>query len=149
MNNEKDREIINQRVFNVPREVLFNAWADPALLAQWWGPKGFTNTFHEFDFKPEGTWKYTMHGPNGADFLNTSVFKEIVKPERIVFLHLLPVHEFLLTATFEDVGGKTKLTFRQLFNTVEECQGIKKFILEANEQNLDRLESVISKTLTK
>ena len=145
MNNENDRETINQRIFNVSRDVLFNAWADPALLAQWWGPKGFTNTFHEFDFKPGATWKYTMHGPNGASFLNTSVFKEIVKPERIVLLHLLPVHEFLLTATFDDVGDKTKLTFKQLFNTVEECQQIKTFILEANEQNLDRLESVISK----
>ena len=143
MEDEKDREIINTRVFNVPREVLFNAWEDPTLLAQWWGPKGFSNTFHEFDFKPGATWKYTMHGPNGADFLNTSVFKEIVKPERIAFLHLLPVHEFLLTAAFEEFGVKTKLTFRQLFNTAEECQRIKTFILEANEQNLDRLESVI------
>jgi uncharacterized protein YndB with AHSA1/START domain len=149
MQTKKDREIINTRIFDVAREVLFNAWEDPTLLAQWWGPKDFKNTFHEFEFKPGATWNYTMHGPNGADFLNTSVFKEIVKPERIVFLHLLPVHEFLLTATFEALGQKTKLTFRQLFNTAEECQRIQKFIIEANEQNLDRLEALVSKNVIK
>ena len=144
-NNEHFREIINTRVFNVPREVLFNAWEDPVLLAQWWGPNGFTNTFHEFNFSPEGAWKFTMHAPGGMDFDNACVFKEIVKPERIIFLHLLPVHEFLLTATFEDLNGKTKLTFRQLFDTAEEVQRIRKFIIEANEQNLDRLEALVSK----
>ena len=144
-NNEQDREIINTRVFNVPREVLFHAWENPDQIAQWWGPKDFTNTFHEFDFRVEGTWKLTMHGPNGADFVNTFIFKEIVKPERIVLLHLLPVHEFFLTASFEDAGGKTKLTFRQLFDTVEECQRIKKFVIEANEQNLDKLEALVTK----
>jgi uncharacterized protein YndB with AHSA1/START domain len=149
LNNEKDREVINTRVFNTSRDVLFHAWEDPAQLAQWWGPNGFTNTFYEFNFKAEGTWKFTMHAPGGDEFHNTSIFKEIVKPERIVFLHLLPVHEFLLTATFEELEGKTKLTFRQLFDTAEECQRIKPFITEANEQNLDRLEALVSKKLIK
>jgi len=149
MSNEKDREIVNVRVFNVPREVLFKAWEDPEQLVQWWGPKGFRNTFHEFDFKPGTTWKYTMHGPDGIDYQNKSVFKEIVKPERIVFQHLKPMHRFELTATFEDLGDKTKLTFRQLFETVEECDRVRGFIIDANEQNLDRLEAVISKNLIK
>jgi uncharacterized protein YndB with AHSA1/START domain len=74
---EKDREIINVRVFNVPREALFNAWEDPQVLAQWWGPKDFRNTFHEFEFKPGGTWNFTMHSPGGQDFLNTCVFEEL------------------------------------------------------------------------
>jgi len=147
--NEKDREIVNVRVFNEPREVLFNAWADPAQLAQWWGPKGFTNTFHEFDFKPGGTWKFTMHSPDGQDFLNTCVFEKIEKPDRLVIQHLLPMHKFQLTATFENMGTKTKLTFHQLFETVEECERIKKYVIEANEQNLDRLEKVVSNNLIK
>ena len=148
-NNEKNREIVNVRIFNAPREVVFNAWADPDLLSQWWGPKGFRNTFHQFKFKPGGTWHFTMHSPGGMDFQNTAIFETIEKPERIVFKHLMPVHVFWLTATFETVNGKTKLTFRQLFETVEECNRIKTFVMEANEQNLDRLESVISKTLKK
>jgi uncharacterized protein YndB with AHSA1/START domain len=142
--NEKDREIVNVRVFNAPRELLFNAWADPEQLKQWWGPNGFTNTFHEFDFRPGGTWKFTMHSPEGEDFLNTCIFEKIEKPARIVFRHLLPMHKFQLTATFEVLEGKTKLTFHQVFETVEECERIKKYVVEANEQNLDRLEKVIS-----
>lgn len=149
MSNEKDREIINVRVFNASREVLFKAWEDPEQLVQWWGPKGFRNTFHEFDFKPGITWKYTMHGPDGIDYQNKSVFKEIVKPERIVFQHLKPMHRFEVTATFEDLGDQTKLTFRQLFETVEECDRVRGFIVDANEQNLDRLEAVISNNLIK
>ena len=149
MSKESDREIVNVRVFNAPREVVFNAWADPEQLSQWWGPKDFRNTFHEFNFKPGGTWKFTMHGPDGNDFVNTSIFETIEKPERIVFKHLLPVHVFWLTATFENVNDKTKLTFRQLFETAEECNRIKKFVIEANEQNLDRLESLISATFKK
>lgn len=141
-----EREIINTRTFNVACEVLFNAWEDPALLAQWWGPKGFTNTFHEFNFKPEGIWRFTMHGPGGEmNFENTCVFKEIKRNERIVFFHLLPVHEFLLTATFEDLKDKTNLTFSQLFNSVEEVEKIKDYIVEANEQNLDKLEALVTK----
>ena len=149
MSNEKDREIVNIRVFNAPRELLFNAWADPELLAQWWGPKGFRNTFHEFDFKPGTTWKYTMHGPDGVDYQNKSVFKEIHRHERIVLQHLKPMHRFILTASFEDLGNRTKLTFRQLFETIEECDRVRGFIVDANEQNLDRLEAVISKILIK
>lgn len=144
---EQNREIVNIRVFQAVPEIVFNAWADPELLAQWWGPKDFRNTFHQFDFKVGGTWKYTMHSPDGKDFANTSIFEEIVEHKRIVFKHLLPVHVFWLTATFDNVDGNTKLTFRQLFETAEECNRIKKFVEEANEQNLDRLEAVISKTL--
>ena len=144
MTDIESRAIINVRVFNVSRDTVFNAWADPMLLAQWWGPAGFTNTFHEFEFKPGGTWKFTMHAPDGNNFHNTSVFEQIVKPERIVFQHLLPMHKFQLTATFEDVDGRTKLTFHQLFETVEECERIRPFVTEANEQNLDGLQHVIS-----
>lgn len=104
--NEENRAVINTRVFNVPPEILFEAWADPLKLAQWWGPKGFTNTFHEFNFSTGGTWKYTMHSPDGQDFLNTCVFETIEQPTRIVFKHLLPMHVFWLTATFEMLAVK-------------------------------------------
>lgn len=90
-----------------------------------------------------------MHSPAGMEFLNTCIFEEIAKPDRIVFKHLLPVHVFWLTATFEKVDNNTKLTFRQLFETAEECKRIKEFVIPANEQNLDRLEAMISKTLKK
>jgi uncharacterized protein YndB with AHSA1/START domain len=144
-NDQQNRSVVNVRVFDAPREVVFQAWADPIQLGHWWGPTGFTNTIHKFDFKPGGTWEFTMHSPDGQDFLNTCVFETIERSKRIVLKHLLPMHVFWLTAIFESVGNKTKLTFHQLFETIEECQRIKKFVEAANEQNLDRLEAVVSK----
>lgn len=141
-----DREIVTTRVFDTPRERLFRAWTDPDDLAHWWGPKGFTNTFQEFDPRPGGAWRFVMHGPDGVDYPNESVFVEVVEPERLVFRHLEPIHEFLATATFEDLGGgKTRLTWRMLFESAAECDRIRRYVGEANEQNLDRLEAQLAK----
>ena len=144
-NDLEKRAVVNIRFFDATCEELFNAWADPELLAQWWGPNGFRNTFHEFDFRPGGTWKFTMHAPNGVDYDNTIIFEEIVAPHRIVFQHLLPMHKFQLTANFEEIEDTVKLTFCQLFETAEECERVKQIVTEANEQNLDRLAEVIYK----
>jgi uncharacterized protein YndB with AHSA1/START domain len=136
-----DREIVTTRVFDTPRERLFQAWTDPDQIVHWWGPKGFTNTIQEFDLRPGGFWRLVMRGPNGVEHPNESVFVEIVEPERLVFRHLDPVHEFLVTVTFEDLGGRTRLTWSMLFESAAEYDRVKKFVVEANEQNLDRLET--------
>jgi uncharacterized protein YndB with AHSA1/START domain len=141
-----DREIVTTRVFDIPRERLFRAWTDPDQIVHWWGPKGFTNTFQEFDLRPGGFWRFVMRGPNGAEYPNESVFVEIVEPERFVFRHLEPVHEFLATMIFEDLGGRTRLTWSMLFESVAECEKVKRFVVEANEQNLDRLEAHLAGT---
>lgn len=135
-------ELISTRVFDVPQELVFRAWTTPDLLARWWGPHGFTNTFHECDIRPGGTWRLTMHGPDGTDYPNHNVFVEIVPFERIVIDHLSG-HEFRLTGTFENLEGRTKVTFRQLFKLTEEFEQVKAFCMEANEQNLDRLGRVL------
>lgn len=140
-----DREIVATRVLNVPREMVFRAWTDPEHLKHWWGPKGFTNTFHAFDLRPGGLWRFVMHGPDGVDYQNKSVFVEIVKPERIVFQHLKPMHRFQMTMTFAEQAGKTRLTWRMLFESAEECAKVKTFAAEANEQNFDRLEAQLAK----
>ncbi|RPJ81982.1 MAG: polyketide cyclase [Acidobacteria bacterium] len=140
-----DREIVNTRVLHAPREQVFRAWIEPEILARWWGPKGFRNTFQEFDPTPGGRWRFVMHAPNGVDFPNESVFEEIVPPERIVFRHLSPVHAFQLVATFAEEGGLTRLTFRMRFETAAECAKVKGFVPEANEQNLDRLEAELAR----
>src|SRR4051794_31064000 len=92
--NPSDREIVSTRTFAAPRQRVFEAFADPQQLARWWGPKGFTNTIQELDLRPGGVWRLTMHGPNGANYANESRFTEVVRPERIVFQHLEPVHRF-------------------------------------------------------
>ena len=139
-----DREIVTTRVFDAPRELVFKAWTDPVRLALWWGPKGFTNTFQEFDMRPGGIWRFVMHGPDGVDYKNESVFVEVVKPERIVFQHVSG-HQFQVTATFAEQAGKTELTFQMLFETARECDKVKVYAVEANEQNFDRLEAQLAK----
>lgn len=136
-------EFVSTRVMDASPALVYEAWAKPKHLAQWWGPDGFTNTFHELDFRPGGLWEFVMHGPNGVDYPNKSEFVEI-GPERIVLRHLSAPH-FQLTVIFEDLGGKTRLTWRQKFENAAVFNSIKKIAAPANEQNLDRLEAHLQK----
>lgn len=138
-----ENELVEVRVIDAPRETVFRAWTDPALLARWWGPRGFTNTFSSFDLRPGGTWEFVMHGPNGTDYPNTNVFVEIVQPERIVLKHIkAPV--FVLTALFEDVDGMTRVVFRQQFETAAVYEQVKVYAGRGNEENLERLAEVVA-----
>ncbi len=133
-----DRELATSRVVPAPRERVFRALSDPARLARWWGPKGFTNTFHEFDLRPGGRWRFDMHGPDGARYPNESVFVEVAPPERVVIRHVSGPH-FELTIALEERAGATTVDWRQRFDTADECRRIARFAVQANEENLDRL----------
>lgn len=132
--------IDSSRLLPFPRELVFEAFRDPIHLAQWWGPNGFTNTIHEFDLRPGGAFRLTMHGPNGATYDNVKEFLEVVPPERIVFKHIQPVHNFRMSMTFEDLSGQTHLHWQMEFFDREENEKFRAFILDANEQNFDRLQ---------
>ncbi len=135
-----DCEILTTRVVNFSQEQVFKAWSDPNHLKNWWGPNGFTNTFHEFDFRPGGRWNFIMHGPDGTDYLNESVFVKIDAPSTIAFNHVVKPY-FQIVASFEKLSAnKTKVIFRMLFKTPEECSEVKKYAVGKNEENMDRLE---------
>ena len=136
-----DHEIVSRRIIAAPRDVVFQAFSDPAQLARWFGPKGFTNTFHAFELRPGGAWRFTMHGPDGANYENQNRFTEIVPPERIIYQHLQPMHSFSMTMTFAEQSGKTELTWRMVFESAAEVAKLRGFIAAANEQNFDRLET--------
>ncbi|RUS48960.1 SRPBCC family protein [Cohnella sp. AR92] len=138
-----DNEVISSRRFDFPRDIVFQAWTNPEQLARWWGPKGFTNTFQEYDLKPGGNWRFVMHGPNGADYPNHIVFEEILPPERIVLRHL-SAPEFQVTAIFDEQEGGTRLTFRQLFKKARDFELMKSMCVEGNEQNFDRLQDLLA-----
>ncbi len=140
-----DREVITTRLVDAPRDLVFRLYSEPAQLAQCWGPKGFTNTFDEYDFRPGGHWRFVMHGPDGTNYPNHSVFEEIAKPDRIVFRHLGAGHEFQMTILLEERGVKTQLTWRMLFDTAEHCERVRGFVVPANEQNFDRIEAQLAK----
>ena len=140
-----DCEIVSSRIFNYSGKDLFNAWTDPNRLKNWWGPKGFTNTFHEFDLRPGGKWSFIMHGPDGKNYPNECVFVKIVEPELLVWNHLSNP-KFQIIATFEELSNdETKVTFRMIFSTPEECNQVKVYAIEKNEENFDRLEMELRK----
>jgi uncharacterized protein YndB with AHSA1/START domain len=112
------------RVFDAPRALVFSCFTDPKRLGEWWGPNGFTTTTHSFDFRVGGAWRFVMHGPDGRDYQNRIKFEEIVPNERIVWQHgggedIEPV-QFKQTLTFEELGGKTRLTWRGEFPSAQE-----------------------------
>lgn len=133
------REVRTTRIIAALRARVFAAWTDPAQLAPWWGPKGFTNTIHRFELKPEGVREFTRHGPNGKDFHNTCVFKRIEPPGYLEFDHLKEMHFHKAMATFTDVEGDTRIDRTMRFDTEEELAPIRGSIEQANEENLDRL----------
>ena len=134
-----DREFVHSRLIDAPRDRVFRAFAEPRHLARWWGPSGFSSTFEVFEFRPGGTWRFVMHGPDGTSYPNESVFREIVAPERVVFEHISEAHHFFMTITFAAKGSQTLVGWRQVFDTAAHRQRIASVVENANEQNLDRL----------
>jgi uncharacterized protein YndB with AHSA1/START domain len=147
-----DREIVLSRVFDAPRERVWRAWTDPEQVVKWWGPRGFTTTIHEMDVRVGGVWRHTMHGPDGSDYPNKSVFVEVVEPERIVYSHGGAkmggtAAQFNSTWTFEAQGDKTKLTMRLVFPTAEDCDRVVREYgaVEGGKQTLERLAEHLAK----
>ena len=114
----KALEITITRVFDAPRELVWKAWTDPKHLAQWWGPKNFSNPVCEADARVGGKWHIVMRAPDGREHPCGGVYLEVVEPERLVFTNIAtdgdgkPILDGLTTVIFEDLGGKTKLILR-------------------------------------
>jgi len=139
-NSTADRELLITRELNAPIELVWEAWTTPEHIANWWGPNGFTNTISKMDIQPGGEWDLVMHGPDGTDYRNKSVFKEIVKHKRIVYEHITGP-KFTATIEFEDRGEKTYLRWHMLFETREQfIQTVKTFKAdEGLKQNVEKL----------
>ncbi|HQT22500.1 MAG: ATPase [Sphingobacteriales bacterium 17-39-43] len=135
-----DCEIVSSRIFNFSRELVFRAWSEPEHLKNWWGPAGFTNTFNEFDFRVGGKWSFIMHGPEKGNYPNECEFIKIEKPSIIAWKRFSKPH-FQVLATFDKLSdNKTKIVFKMLFNSSEECGKLKPFVVDKNEENFDKLE---------
>lgn len=139
-----DREIVSTRVLDAPRELVWRAFGEPNLLARWWGPQGFRNTFEEFDLRPGGAWRFVMHGPDGTEYRMAKEFVEVAPPERIVMRHDQPMHSFTMTIALDEVAGGTRLTWRMRFDAAEDARVAREAITAANEQNFDRLEAQLA-----
>lgn len=133
-----------ERVLSFTTRQVFAAFEQPDRLAQWWGPKDFTNTFEQFEFKPGGRWVFVMHGPNGTNYANESVFQEIQFDTRIVIEHVVkPLYK--LTVTLTARCDQTHLAWDQEFESPEFAEKMRPLSQAANEQNLDRLEALLAR----
>jgi uncharacterized protein YndB with AHSA1/START domain len=140
-----DCEIVSSRIVTASQELVFKAWTDPDHLKNWWGPKGFTNTFNEFDLRPGGRWKFVMHAPEQGNFQNECEFFKIEKPREIAWIRISkPL--FNIVATFDkEADNQTKIVFRMVFETAEECAKLRPYVVDKNEENFDRLEAELVK----
>jgi uncharacterized protein YndB with AHSA1/START domain len=149
--NDPDREIVIERIVNAPRELVWRAWTEPDQIAKWWGPNGFTTTIHEMHVRIGGVWRFIMHGPDGTDYPNRIVYREIVKPERLVYDHSDDEgnDRFHSTVTFVAQGKRTKVTLRAVFETAQARAAAVKFgAVEGGQQTLGRLEQHLASMST-
>ena len=147
-----DREIVITRVFDAPRELVWDAMTDPEKVVHWWGPRGFSTTIEQMDVRPGGEWKHVMHGPDGTNYPNHSIFQEVVKPERLVYFHSghreggSSVSK-VFTWTFETLeAGRTRVTIHMVFASTEERDRVVKEFgaIEGGKQTLERLAEFLS-----
>ncbi|HET8871177.1 MAG TPA: methyltransferase domain-containing protein [Aquabacterium sp.] len=131
------------RQFGSDPSTVFAAIQDPARLAKWWGPEGFRNEFEVFDFKPGGTWRFKMIGPDGTVYPNESVFSAIEPNRKVVIQHVVQPH-FELTITLQATALGTTVHWSQAFGDDAVAQSIRHIVEPANEQNLDRLHAELN-----
>jgi len=145
-NNTADRELVITRLLNAPIDLVWEVCTNPEHIINWWGPNGFSNTIHSMDLKVGGEWDLTMHGPDGTDYKNKSVFREIIKNKKLVYENISGPN-FMATIEFESQGEKTFLKWHMLFNSREEfIQVVKTFKAdEGMKQNVDKLTHYLEK----
>jgi len=134
------------RVVPFERSQVFAAHSDPTRLATWWGPAGFTNTFHEFDFRDGGRWHFTMHGPDGGNYDNLWIFRSIVANECIDMRHDCAPY-FNLRITLTEVPEGTRIDWLATFDEAKVLAALLEMITRCNEENFDRLEAALAKDL--
>lgn len=125
-----ERELVISRVFDAPRELVFELWTDPRHAKTWWGPRDYPATHMEMDIRPGGAWRNCLRSSEtGKELWQRGVFREVVKPERLVFTFAWEEEgerglETLVTVTFTEQDGKTRMTFRQApFQSIQERDG--------------------------
>jgi len=143
-NNTKDREIFLSRILNAPVELVWEVWTKPEHIAKWWGPNGFTNTINIMEVKPGGEWILIMHSPDGTNYDNSNIFREISENQKLVFDHVSDPRS-TTTVEFTARGEQTFLTWHMVFKSAEVFQELvtKYGAAEGMKENFTRLEKYI------
>src|ERR1700677_3627646 len=148
-NELSDRELRLSRVLDAPVELVWEVWTKPEHIAQWWGPNGFTNTIDLMEMRPGGEWHLVMHGPDGTDYVNRSVFREVVPFKRIVYDHVSGP-KFTTTVEFEAQGERTLIRWHMLFETAGQVIHVVKTFKadEGLKQNIEKLSHYLTGRIT-
>lgn len=123
-------------------EQVFAAFSDPERLARWWGPAGFSNTFSVCEFRAGGRWSFIMHGPDGRNYPNDSVFEEVEPPGKVVVQHVSEP-KYCLTIVLAPSATGTAVSWSQAFESSKAAGRLEHIVVPANEQNLDRLSAEV------
>jgi uncharacterized protein YndB with AHSA1/START domain len=122
-----EREIKIERVFEAPRDRVFAAMTDPELIPEWWGPRGTTAEVDQMDVRAGGSWRFVVHNSDGSETAFRGAYREVSPPERLVLTFEwegMPGHVSVETATFEDLGERTKVTTVATFHFQEDRDGM-------------------------
>jgi len=145
----KSNELRLTRVYDAPVRMVWEAWTDPEQVAQWWGPRGFTLTTHSKDLRPGGHWAYTMHGPDGTNYENKTLYYEVEECAKLVYDHggnddRPPL--FRVTVLFLEKAGKTEMELTMALPTPEAAEETRKFVKKAGgNATWDRLAEYLEK----
>jgi len=141
------------RVFDAPRELVYQAHTDPKHIAQWWGPRGQTTTVETMDVRPGGAWRFVQHDPEGNEYAFRGEFREVVPPERLVFTFEyegMPGHILRQTITFDEHDGKTTVSSTALFDSVADRDGMLESGMESGAtESWDRLAELLNQLSAK
>jgi uncharacterized protein YndB with AHSA1/START domain len=148
-NNIENRRLQSKILLKAPTDIVWEVWTNPEHIANWWGPNGFTNTINKMDFQEEGEWNLTMHGPDGKNYPNRSIFKEIIPFEKIVFEHFNP--HFITTVLFESKNSETFLDWSLLFDSEEMFDIVVKAHKadQGQKENIEKLEKYLLEFISK
>ena len=139
-------DIVITRDFNAPRELVFKALTDPALVPQWWGPRGVTTVVDKMEVKPGGVWRYVQRDPNG-EYGFRGVYHSVTAPEQLIFtfeFEGMPGHVMLETVTLEEHDGKTTLKDLSVFQSIADRDGMIASGMEGGaSESWDRLEELL------
>ena len=146
---QADREIVTERVFDAPRERVFQAFTDPELIPQWWGRREDTTTVDKLDVREGGDWRFVSDGPDGTHAFR-GTYRVIDAPEKLEQTFEwegMPGHVVVETTTFEDLGGgQTRVRTRSLFHTTEERDGMLASGMEIGlSESYERLDELLAK----
>jgi uncharacterized protein YndB with AHSA1/START domain len=139
--------LLMTRDFDAPRDLVFKAYTDPALVSQWWGPRGVTTIVDKMEVKKGGIWRYVQRDENGNEYGFNGVYHEVTAPTRLVYtFEFEPIagHVLLETLTFEEHNGKTRITDSSIFQSVEDRDGMIQSGMESGaEETWDRFEELL------